>query len=188
MALPFIILNKPPKKLSKLIVFIMNILEKFQEISTFIFDVDGVLTDNRLVVFENGQLVRTMNARDGYAMKLAVEAGYRICIITGGKSEGVILRLKGLGIEDIYSGIRNKLEVYEEYCYAHELDQEQILYMGDDVPDYWTMRHVGLPTCPQDACGEILSVAQYVSPFKGGDGCVRDVIEKVMKLQGKWSV
>jgi len=127
-----------------------------------------------------------MNVRDGYAVKRAIKAGYRICIITGGSSEGVTTRLKGLGIKDIYTGISNKLDVFEEYAFANEIDTEGVLYMGDDIPDYEAMRLAGLPCCPQDAANEIIEICQYISPLKGGDGCVRDVIEKVMKLNGKW--
>lgn len=164
----------------------MNHLEKFRNIHTFIFDVDGVLTDCTILVTEDGNLLRTMNMRDGYAIKRAVNAGYRICIITGGTSEGVRLRLEGLGASDIYMGRQEKLETYEEIIDEYDLDEEGILYMGDDLPDYPVMRRVGLPTCPADAAPEILSIAKYVSIYGGGKGCVREVIEKVMRLQGQW--
>ena len=164
----------------------MNLLEKFRDIHTFIFDVDGVFTNSDLIIMENGELLRKMNVRDGYAVKKAVRAGYRVCIITGGSSEGVTLRLKGLGVKDIYTRISNKLDTFEEYVYAHEIDTAGVLYLGDDIPDYDPMRLAGLPCCPQDAANEIIEVSQYISPKKGGEGCVRDVIEKVMKLHGKW--
>ena len=164
----------------------MNLLEKFRDIHTFIFDVDGVFTNSDLIIMENGELLRKMNVRDGFAVKKAIRAGYRICIITGGSSEGVTLRLKGLGIKDIYTGISNKLDVFEEYVYNYEIDTAGVLYLGDDIPDYEAMRLAGLPCCPQDAANEIIEICQYISPLKGGDGCVRDVIEKVMKLHGKW--
>lgn len=164
----------------------MNALEKFGDIDTFIFDVDGVLTNSDLIVLEDGKLLRKMNTRDGYALKRAIEAGYKVCIITGGKSEGVVARLKGLGIKDIYKGISDKLEAFDEYIYAYDIDPAAILYMGDDLPDYEVMRRVGLPACPTDAAHEILAIAQYVSPIKGGGGCVRDVIEKVMRIKGNW--
>jgi 3-deoxy-D-manno-octulosonate 8-phosphate phosphatase (KDO 8-P phosphatase) len=164
----------------------MNLLEKFREIHTFIFDVDGVFTNSDLIVLENGALLRKMNVRDGYAVKRAIQEGYRVCIITGGSSEGVTSRLKGLGIPDIYTGISNKLDTYEEYIITYELDSAEILYMGDDIPDYEAMRLAGLPCCPNDAANEIIEISQYISPKKGGDGCVRDVIEKVLKLHGKW--
>lgn len=165
----------------------MNQLEKFREVHTFIFDVDGVMTDNQILVTEEGHLLRKMNVRDGYAIKKAVKAGYRICIITGGSSAGVRKRLEGLGVIDIYEGkSETKLETFEAYVTQHNLDLHGILYMGDDMPDRKVMRLVGVPTCPCDAIPEILEFVDYISPFKGGDGCVRDVIEKVMKLQDTW--
>jgi 3-deoxy-D-manno-octulosonate 8-phosphate phosphatase (KDO 8-P phosphatase) len=164
----------------------MNLLEKFRDIHTFIFDVDGVFTNSDLIVLENGALLRKMNVRDGYAVKRAIQEGYRVCIITGGSSEGVTLRLKGLGISDIYVGISDKLDTYEEYIITYEIDPVGILYMGDDIPDYEPMRLVGLPCCPNDSANEIIEISQYISPKKGGEGCVRDVIEKVLKLHGKW--
>lgn len=165
----------------------MNSLENFYNIQTLIFDVDGVLTDNSVIVMENGQLIRKMNVRDGLALKMAVEEGFKVCIITGGKSKGVAERLKGLGISDIYLGANNKLEAYDELLHMYDLDQDEILYMGDDLPDYGIMKKVGLPVCPANAVPEIKAIAQYISPLKGGEGCVRDVIEKVMKLQNKWA-
>lgn len=164
----------------------MNQLEPFQHIHTFIFDVDGVLTNNEVLVTEDGRLLRQMNVRDGLAIKMAVKAGYRVCVITGGKSEGVKTRLEGLGVQDIYLDKQDKLEAYNEFVSIYDLDPEAILYMGDDLPDYPVMRRVGLPTCPRDACSEIIEIAKYISPQNGGDGCARDVIEKVMRLQGKW--
>jgi 3-deoxy-D-manno-octulosonate 8-phosphate phosphatase (KDO 8-P phosphatase) len=166
----------------------MNYLEQFGNITTFIFDVDGVLTNSELLITESGELLRTMNARDGYAMRLAIESDYNICIITGGNSEGVILRLKGLGIEQIYKGIRDKVSAFEEYCNEFNINPGNVLYMGDDLPDYDVMRLVALPTCPADAAHEIKRIAQYISPIAGGRGCVRDVIERVMRMHGKWIV
>ncbi len=164
----------------------MNLLEPFHDVRTFIFDVDGVMTNSELIVLENGHLLRKMNVRDGYALKLAIKKGYRVAIITGGKSSGVVQRLRGLGIEDIYSGIDNKIDALEEYLYTYDLHLDQILYMGDDLPDYEVMRKVGFPTCPSDAAPEIQELAQYVSPRKGGQGCVRDVIEKTLRIQKQW--
>jgi len=164
----------------------MHELEKFGDIHTFIFDVDGVLTNSELLVMEDGKLLRKMNTRDGYAIKQALQAEYNMAIITGGKSEGVKLRLAGLGVKDIYLGQHHKIEAFDEYIYSYDLDPDGILYMGDDIPDYEVMRKVGLPACPQDAAREIKQIAQYISPLDGGAGCVRDVIERVMRLQGKW--
>lgn len=166
----------------------MNILEQFKDIETFIFDVDGVLTESDLLITESGELLRRMSVRDGYALKCAIKAGYRICIITGGRSVGVTMRLKKLGINDVFSGAEDKVPVYQNYVELHNLDESKILYMGDDLPDYPVMRRVGLPTCPTDAEPDIIGIARYISPLRGGCGCVRDVIEKVMRLQGKWAI
>ena len=172
----------------------MNELEKFAPITTFIFDVDGVLTNSQLLVLENGKLLRSMNVRDGYAIKRAIQQGYKVAIITGGKSQGVVTRLQNLGVVDIYYGIQDKIEAYREFMYLYNdpeeepyITYENVLYMGDDVPDYEVMRLVGLPACPRDACPEVLSVATYVSNRDGGQGCVRDVIERVLRLHGKWT-
>jgi 3-deoxy-D-manno-octulosonate 8-phosphate phosphatase (KDO 8-P phosphatase) len=164
----------------------MNTLEQFKHIKTFIFDVDGVLTDGNLQVTEAGELLRTMNSKDGYAMRLAIDKGFRICIITGGKSKGVVSRLLGLGIEDVYSGIHDKVTQFDEYVDIHDLNPDEILYMGDDMPDFKVLQMVGLPTCPMDAVPDIQKVCSYISPYKGGAGCVRDVIEKVLKLNNLW--
>ena len=164
----------------------MNQLEKFRKIDTFIFDVDGVLTNSEVLVLEDGKLLRKMNIRDGYAIKRALQKGYRVCILTGGISEGVKIRLERLGVKDIFTGIEDKLETYEEYIDAYDIDPDGILYMGDDFPDYWVMRQVGLPCCPYNAAPELLEIAQYVSPQPGGEGCARDVIEKVLRLHDKW--
>lgn len=165
----------------------MNYLENFNEIDTFIFDVDGVLTDSSVLVMEDGKLLRKMSIRDGYALKHAVRRGYNVCVITGGTSEGVKTRLQNLGIRDIYLGQQDKMEAFEEYLHTYDLDPQKILYMGDDIPDYPVMRKVGLPACPKNAAPEIIHLAAYVSPYSGGEGCARDVIEKVMRLQDRWS-
>ena len=164
----------------------MNHLEIFSSIHTFIFDVDGVLTNNEVLITEKGELLRKMNVRDGMAIKMAIEKGFKIAVITGGRSEGVTKRLEALGIKDIYSGISDKLEAFEEFVTQYELDPLGILYMGDDLPDYPVMRRVGLATCPKNAAPELFPITNYVSPYNGGEGCVRDVIEKVMRLQGNW--
>jgi len=166
----------------------MNQLEKFRDIKTFIFDVDGVLTNNEILILEGGELLRKMNIRDGYALKRAVQQGYNVCVITGGKSEGVRKRLNGLGVTDVFMGrSTDKVEAFEEYMYEKDLDSQEILYMGDDLPDYAVMRKVGLPACPRDAAPEIIEISEYVSAFNGGAGCARDVIEKVLRLHEKWT-
>jgi len=161
--------------------------EIMNDITTFIFDVDGVLTDGSVFVTNEGEMLRTMNIRDGYALKAAIESGYNVCIISGGSNEGVRVRLRNLGIIDIHLGTPDKVKTFKEYTEANNINPEQILYMGDDIPDYHVMKLVGLPTCPQDASPEIKSISKYISHIKGGKGSVRDVIEQVMKVQGKWS-
>ncbi|MFV9484450.1 KdsC family phosphatase [Christiangramia sp. ASW11-125] len=160
--------------------------EYLNQITTFVFDVDGVLTDGSLQVSTKGELLRTMNTKDGYAMKMALKAGFTVCIISGGKNEGVRERLRGLGITDIYLGVDDKVEQMDEFFDIYDIKPEQVLYMGDDIPDYYPMKLVGLPCCPQDAVPELKEISLYVSHKNGGEGCVRDVIEQVMKVQGKW--
>ncbi len=164
----------------------INVLEKFTYIRTFVFDVDGVLTDGTVLLLPNGEQSRKMSIRDGYALQLAVKQGYRIAVISGGRSESVVARLNGLGITDVFTGVLNKAEKLEDYALEHDLRWDEVLFMGDDIPDYRAMQLCGLSTCPADACPEIKSVSMYVSPVNGGQGCVRDVIEKVLKLNGHW--
>ncbi len=160
--------------------------EIMNDITTFVFDIDGVLTDSSVHITPTGEMLRIMNIRDGFAMKAAIESGYQVCIISGGSNEGVRIRLKNLGITDIYLGTPDKVESFHEYCDGHQINPEQVLYMGDDIPDYHVMKLVGLPTCPQDAVAEIKAIANYISHKNGGKGAVREVIEQVMKVQGKW--
>lgn len=160
--------------------------EIMNDITTFVFDVDGVLTDSSVFVTNEGEMLRTMNIRDGYAMKAAVESGFNVCIISGGSNEGVRVRLKNLGITDIHLGTPDKVKTFKEYTDTYNIQPEQVLYMGDDIPDFHVMKLVGLPTCPQDASPEIKNICCYVSHVKGGKGAARDVIEQVMKVQGKW--
>lgn len=163
-----------------------NYKEYLNHIDTFIFDVDGVLTDGSIQVGTQGDLLRTMNIKDGYALKTAHLAGYNLCIISGGKNEGVRLRLRDLGITNIFLGIQDKVEKLDEFFDVYGIDPEKVLYMGDDIPDLYAMKMVGMPCCPQDAVPEIKAVSRYISHKKGGEGCVRDVIEQVLKVQGKW--
>ncbi|RAJ83343.1 3-deoxy-D-manno-octulosonate 8-phosphate phosphatase (KDO 8-P phosphatase) [Chitinophaga dinghuensis] len=164
----------------------MNILSLFKPVTTFVLDVDGVLTDGTLQLLPGGEMSRKMNIKDGYAMQLAVKKGYRVVIISGGKSESVVSRLQGLGIKNIYVGVLDKKEKLQDYVFEHDLRWDEILYMGDDIPDYAPMQLVGLATCPADAAPEIKSISRYVSPLGGGQGCVRDIMEKVLKLNGHW--
>ena len=160
--------------------------EIMNDISMFIFDVDGVLTDSSVFVTNEGEILRTMNIRDGYAMKAAVESGYNVCIISGGSNEGVRVRLRNLGITDIHLGTPNKVETFNAYTSTYNINPKHVLYMGDDIPDYHVMKLVGLATCPQDASPEIKAISKYISHKNGGKGAARDVIEQVMKTQGKW--
>ncbi|MBK6838553.1 MAG: HAD-IIIA family hydrolase [Bacteroidetes bacterium] len=162
-----------------------NFKQRLANIKCFIFDVDGVLTNGSLFVMPS-ELIRVMNIRDGYALHEAVKARYKVCIISGGKSESVRTRLNNLGVTDIHLGIDNKREKLDEIMEDYDLQFDEILYMGDALPDYEIMKLIGVPTCPEDAAPEIRELSIYISSFKGGDGCVRDVIEQVMRLHGKW--
>ncbi|WP_310557896.1 HAD-IIIA family hydrolase [Flavobacterium sp.] len=162
--------------------------EIMNHITTFIFDIDGVLTDGSVFVTNEGEMLRTMNIRDGFALKAAVESGYNVCVISGGSNEGVRVRLRNLGITDIHLGSPDKVETYKEYIELYNIQSEQVLYMGDDIPDFHVMKLVGLPTCPQDASPEIKAISKYISHKNGGKGAVREVIEQVMKVQGKWNL
>ena len=167
-------------------VTIHNLLGYFKEIDTFIFDVDGVMTDGKLHVTEGGEYSRSYNVKDGYAIRRAIEEGYRICVISGGTGGSISHRMKKFGVREVYVGADPKMPIYLRYCADNNIHKLKVLYMGDDLNDYEVMTNVGLPCCPADACPEIIELCHYVSPFKGGDGCIRDVIEKVMKLHGTW--
>ena len=162
-------------------------LSKFKHITTFVFDVDGVLTDGNLFLLAAGLMARRMNIRDGYALQLAVKKGYRILVISGGDSAEVKDRLAKLGIKDIWMKVTDKKAILDDFMQENALTKESVLYMGDDIPDSQVMRLVGLPCCPADAVQEIKELSVYISHIKGGDGCARDVIEKVMKLRGDWN-
>ena len=163
----------------------MNYKIKMRKVNTFIFDVDGVLTNGEVILFKN-EIVRVLNSRDGYAIQHAAKEGYRILIITGGSSEEVKTRLLGLGATEVCLKSCNKLEVYESLKLKYDFTDEEALYMGDDIPDYPVLNTVGVSTCPQDAAVEIKEIVDYHSPYNGGEFCVRDVIEQTMRLQGKW--
>lgn len=162
-------------------------LEKLKLVKAFIFDVDGVLTDGTVHVTEAGDQLREFNIKDGYALQLAVKRGFKIAVITGGSSRGVELRLKGLGITDIFMGVDSKIDVFYRFISDNKLEEGDILYMGDDIPDLPVMQLAGLPVSPSDASEEIKAVSMYISPKSGGKGCVRDIIEKVLKIQDKWN-
>lgn len=164
----------------------MNHLESFREVHSFFFDLDGVLTNSQLLVLESGRLVHQVNQRDLLALGRAVEKEYRVAVLSGSRSENLRPQLEALGITDLYLGTDDKLEAYEEMVDIYQLDEGGILYMGDDWPDYRCMRRAGMPVCPADAIPEIVKICKYVSPLTGGQGCVRDVIEKVLRLHSNW--
>ncbi len=161
-------------------------LKKIKHITAFIFDVDGVLTDGKVLVTETGEQLRTFNIKDGYALQLAVKRGYSVAAVSGGRSKGIEWRLKGLGITDVFLGLDSKTEAYHHFLTSKGLSSEQVLYMGDDIPDLPVIKLAGLAVCPADAAEEIKSVCHYISPKTGGAGCVRDVIEKVLKIRNDW--
>ena len=161
-------------------------LQKLKDITTFIFDVDGVLTDGSVQVTDSGQSLRTFNIKDGYAMQLAVKRGYNLCIISGGDGIAMGKRFLNLGITDIHLGAGDKVSIFNQYLKNKNIDAGEVLYMGDDIPDLKVMKLVGLPTCPADAVAEIKAISLFISPYNGGQTAVRDIIEKVMKIQGKW--
>lgn len=160
--------------------------EKLRYITTFIFDVDGVFTNNEVIVMENGDLVRTMNTRDGQAVKFALEAGYNIAVITKGFSAGVRKRFELLGVPYIYDKLSEKTAAFEEYTTLLGLKKHEILFMGDDIPDIPLYSRVAISVCPADAANDNLTKADYITSKKGGEGCVREIIEKVMRIQNKW--
>ncbi len=165
----------------------MSFLHSFSAIDTFVFDIDGVLTDGMVIPLPDGSMVRRMNIKDGYALQLAVKKGYRVIAISGAISDEVKLRLKKLGVQSVYMGIENKLQCLEVLVEKNQLSREKILFMGDDIPDIELMKYAGFACCPNDAVSEIKNLAHYISPLNGGMGCVREVIEKTMKIQGNWT-
>jgi 3-deoxy-D-manno-octulosonate 8-phosphate phosphatase (KDO 8-P phosphatase) len=160
--------------------------EIMNDINTFIFDVDGVLTDGTVNISQTGEMLRTMHIRDGFAMKAAIESGYQVWIISGGNNDGVRIRFQNLGVSEIHLASPDKVKTFTNLIEKHQINPLNILYMGDDIPDYHVMQLVGLPTCPQDAVPEIKAISNYISHINGGRGAVRDVIEQVMKVQEKW--
>lgn len=166
----------------------MSVLQLFKQIKTFVFDVDGVLATEILVILQGGDMARNMNSKDGYALQLAVKKGYGVVIISGGTSEPVRQRFERLGVRDVFLGVYDKKEILLEYARKKQLHLHEMLYMGDDIPDYVVMNLVGLPCCPADAVQEIKQISKYISPVDGGRGCGRDVIEKVLKLNGHWDM
>lgn len=151
------------------------------------FDIDGVLTDGSVVCYENGSQVRTMNIKDGYALQYAVKKEFLIAIISGGFSEGARLRLEKLGIQEIHMNVEEKLPLLQQLCINLGVHPSEVLYMGDDLPDFPCMRWAGIPACPADASHEIRSISDYITSAEGGKGAVREIIEQVMRAQHKWA-
>jgi len=164
----------------------MNVLALFKHINTFVFDIDGVLTDGTLLVLPNGVMARTMNIKDGYALQLAVKKNYHVIVISGGNSPEVKERLLKLGVTDIFMQVQDKATLLTTLMQQKQLAKEQVLFMGDDMPDLNAMKLVGLACCPKDAATDIKEMVKYISMFNGGEGCARDVIEKVLKLNNHW--
>lgn len=156
------------------------------KIKSIVFDVDGVLSAETITLAGDGEPLRTVNIKDGYAIQLAEKMGLRIAIITGGTTEAVRLRYERLGVKDIFMGSAVKVKVYDQFLSKYDLHDEDVIFMGDDIPDYEVMKRCGCPCCPADACPEIRELSLYVSQRKGGYGCARDVIEQVLRAQGKW--
>ncbi|TSA38923.1 MAG: 3-deoxy-D-manno-octulosonate 8-phosphate phosphatase [Porphyromonadaceae bacterium] len=161
--------------------------EDLRNIKAFVFDVDGVISTNQVLLHASGDLMRSINTRDGFAIKTAIEAGFKVGIITGARSESLRLRFKDLGTEDVFLGSLDKLVDLKSFVTKCQLQLSQILYMGDDIPDLGAMKEVGMPTCPNDATNEVQAVSRYISNYPGGHGCVRDVIEQVLRTQGFWN-
>jgi len=152
----------------------------FKDCKAMVFDVDGVFTNGDVLITEEGELLRSMNTKDGYMVRRAIEVGLHLAIITGGTSEGVVKRLNKLGIKEIYSGVNNKMDVFLQFLEKHQLSPEEVGFTGDDFPDYEILQNVGFPCCPSDSVPEIAAICKYISPFEGGKGVVRDVLVKLI--------
>ena len=166
----------------------MNLLQQLSQISCFVFDMDGVLTDGTLMILPDGVMARKMNIKDGYALQLAVKKGYTVIVISGGNSPEAKERLIKLGVDQVWMGVKDKLTLLSTQLNQKQIPMSQVLYMGDDIPDLTVMQAVGFACCPADAATDIRLASNYISPFKGGDACVRDVMEQVLKLRGDWDL
>lgn len=165
---------------------VKNYKELLKNITTFVFDYDGVFTDGTVILTENGEQLRTANVKDGYALQLARKNGYRIAVISGGTSESIRHRMYKLKIMDVFIKVDHKINVYRDFLKQNGLTRDEVLFMGDDIPDLQIIQEAGVAVCPADAAEEIKALSHYISPLKGGEGCVRDILEQVMKVQGKW--
>jgi 3-deoxy-D-manno-octulosonate 8-phosphate phosphatase (KDO 8-P phosphatase) len=165
----------------------MNIQDQFKKITTFIFDIDGVLTDGSVLLLDNGHQARTMNIKDGYALQLAVKKGYRLAVISGADMPPALERLNKLGIMEVQFSLTDKKKFIEDFILKHQLKTEEVVFMGDDMPDLAAFSVVGISACPADAVNEVRQACRFVSAYNGGKGCVREVIEIVLKLNGQWT-
>ena len=163
-----------------------NYKELLKEITTFILDVDGVLTNGKILVTSKGKMLREMNTKDGFIIKYALDKGFKIFIISGGTNKGVKERLKDLGIEEIFLGEHTKKDTYNMLIKKYNLKKNEIVYMGDDIPDIPVMKKIGVPCCPNDAVPDVKQISIYISKKNGGQGCVRDIIEQTLRVQNKW--
>jgi 3-deoxy-D-manno-octulosonate 8-phosphate phosphatase (KDO 8-P phosphatase) len=166
----------------------MNLIEQFKLITTFVLDVDGVLTDGTVYVFESGEQVRRMSIKDGYALQLAVKKGYKILVISGSNSPAVVSRLTKLGITNVHMNVLDKKEMLRQFISENQLKKEEVLFIGDDIPDHVAMKEAGMAIAPADAAQDIKRAAVYVTNARGGEGCVREVMEKVLRLNGHWEL
>ena len=164
-----------------------NFKEDIARVEAFVFDVDGVMTDGGIIPTPDGDFIRRYYAKDGYALAYAIREGYKICVISGGRGEMLRRRLEMLGIEDMYLNCMDKIAAINEFVERYGLNAENVIYMGDDIPDLECMRLVGIPVCPADACMEVIEASRYVSEYDGGRGAVRDIVEQVLRAQGKWA-
>lgn len=164
-----------------------NFKEDIARIEAMIFDVDGVMTDGRIIPTAEGDFIRCYNCKDGYALAYAIRHGYRVCVITGGYGKILERRLRMLGMQDFYIDCMDKISTLREYMKKYNLNPENVLYMGDDIPDLECMREVGMPVCPADSAAEVIECSRYVSEFEGGRGAVRDIVEQVLRARGDWA-
>ena len=164
-----------------------NFKEDIARIEAMIFDVDGVMTDGRIIPTAEGDFIRCYNCKDGYALAYAIRHGYRVCVITGGYGKILERRLRMLGMQDFYIDCMDKISTLREYMKKYKLNPENVLYMGDDIPDLECMREVGVPVCPADSAAEVIECSRYVSEFEGGRGAVRDIVEQVLRARGDWA-
>ena len=164
-----------------------NFKEDIVKTEAFIFDVDGVMTDGGIIPLADGDFIRKYYAKDGYAIAYAIRMGYKVCIISGGRGETLAHRLRMLGIRDAYLDCMDKIAAMRDFFDRYGLDPQHVVYMGDDIPDLECMRAVGIPVCPSDAAAEVIEASRYVSEFAGGCGCVRDIVEQVLRARGDWA-